>query len=61
MQTSTLVPLELIINGAKLDVNLRSAKGETPLLLVCENPADEVEIVKVIVNAGADVNEPVSA
>jgi ankyrin repeat protein len=58
MQTSTLVPLELIINGAKLDVNLRSAKGETPLLLVCENPADEVEIVKVIVNAGADVNEP---
>jgi hypothetical protein len=54
------LPLEQIIEDVKLDVNLKSAKGETPLLLVCENPLDDADTATVLINSGANVNEPVS-
>lgn len=57
---SQRLPLEQIIEDVKLDVNLKSAMGETPLLLVCENQLDDADPATVLINSGANVNEPVS-
>eukprot|EP00029_Vermamoeba_vermiformis_P001747 TRINITY_DN1194_c0_g1_i3.p1 TRINITY_DN1194_c0_g1~~TRINITY_DN1194_c0_g1_i3.p1 ORF type:complete len:1048 (-),score=156.93 TRINITY_DN1194_c0_g1_i3:104-3247(-) len=46
-----------LIEELSLDVNLKSTKGKTPLLLVCEHPNANTEAVTTLIDSGANVNE----
>eukprot|EP00029_Vermamoeba_vermiformis_P001748 TRINITY_DN1194_c0_g2_i1.p1 TRINITY_DN1194_c0_g2~~TRINITY_DN1194_c0_g2_i1.p1 ORF type:complete len:1206 (-),score=168.93 TRINITY_DN1194_c0_g2_i1:68-3685(-) len=55
--TSESILIGKLIKELGFNVNLKSAKGETPLLLVCEHVRDDPATVSVLINSGANVNE----
>lgn len=48
-----------LIKELNLDVNLRSARGETALLVVCEQSGHDPEAINTLIKGGADVNAAV--
>lgn len=60
-KTSESSMLAELVKSLRFNVNLKSAKGETPLLLACENSLDDAAPVTALIASGANVNEAVSS
>jgi hypothetical protein len=52
--------LKQMIADLSLDVNLKTSSGETPLALICQDEKHtDTGLVQILIEAGANVNEPV--